>query len=73
MFSPHLCLIAQGTKQILLGDEAYLYDAQSFVVSSVELPLVSKIMAASPEKPYLGLTLELDLDVYKRQLLSSAD
>lgn len=47
MFSPHLCLIAQGTKQILLGDEAYLYDAQSFVVSSVELPLVSKIMEAS--------------------------
>ena len=69
MFSPHLCLIAQGTKQILLGDEAYLYDAQSFVVSSVELPLVSKIMEASPEKPYLGLTLELDLQEISQLML----
>lgn len=61
MFSPHLCLIAQGVKRILLGEENYVYDAQSFVVSSVELPLVSTILEATPEKPYLGLTLELDL------------
>lgn len=69
MFSPHLCLIAQGTKQILLGEEAYIYDAKSFVVSSVELPLVSKIMEASPEKPYLGLTLELDLQEISHLML----
>lgn len=69
MFSPHLCLIAQGTKQILLGEEAYVYDAKSFVVSSVELPLVSNIMEASPEKPYLGLTLELDLQEISHLML----
>lgn len=69
MFSPHLCLIAQGTKQILLGEEAYIYDATSFVVSSVELPLVSNIMEASPEKPYLGLTLELDLQEISHLML----
>lgn len=61
MFSPHLCLIAQGVKRILLGEEAYVYDERSFVVSSVELPLVSYVTEASPEKPYLGLTLELDV------------
>lgn len=69
MFSPHLCLIAQGVKHILLGEEAYVYDAQSFIVSSVELPLVSKIIEASPEKPYLGLTLELDLQEISQLML----
>ncbi len=69
MFAPHLCLIAQGVKRILLGDEAYVYDAQTFVVSSVELPIVSHVLEATPEKPYLGLTLELDLKEISRLML----
>ncbi len=69
MFTPHLCLIAQGVKRILLGEEAYVYDAHSFVVSSVELPVISQVLEASPEKPYLGLTLELDLKEISRLML----
>lgn len=61
MFAPHLCLIAQGVKRILLGNEAFVYDADSFIVSSVDLPILSHIVEATPEKPYLGLTFELDL------------
>lgn len=61
MFSPHFCLIAQGAKHIILDTDNYIYDAQSYVVSSIDLPLVSKIIKASKEEPYLGLTLELDL------------
>lgn len=71
MFSPHLCLIAQGVKRILLGDEAYVYDAHTFIVSSVELPVISQILEASPEKPYLGLTLELDLKEISRLMLQN--
>lgn len=62
LFSPHFCLIAKGVKQILLDKENYIYDPNSYVVSSVDLPLVSKIIQASPDEPYLGLTLELDLN-----------
>lgn len=69
MFAPHLCLIAQGVKRIILGDESYIYDAHSFVVSSVEFPLVSQIIEASPEKPYLGLTLKLDLKEISQLML----
>lgn len=69
MFAPHLCLIAQGVKRILLGEESYVYDANTFVVSSVELPIISQILEASPEKPYLGLTLELDLKEISRLML----
>ncbi|MCB2192891.1 MAG: AraC family transcriptional regulator [Deltaproteobacteria bacterium] len=55
-----ICLIAQGTKRVLLGEEEYTYDASSFLLTSLGLPLVANIIEASPEKPYLGLTLELD-------------
>lgn len=61
MFAPHLCLIAQGAKHITLGTENFIYDENSYVLSAVDLPLVSKIIKASPNEPYLGLTLELDL------------
>ena len=56
-----ICLIAQGKKQVVLGDEHYVYDANHFLISSVNLPVIANIIEASPEKPYLGLILELDL------------
>lgn len=72
LFTPHLCLIAQGVKRIILGDEAYVYDDRTYVVSSVELPIISQIIEATPAKPYLGLTLELDLQEISRIMLNGS-
>jgi AraC-like DNA-binding protein len=55
-----ICLIAQGRKRVLLGEESYVYDAHHFLITSVDLPIVAQIIEASEEKPYLGLTLQLD-------------
>jgi len=60
---PSVCLIAQGKKRVLLGDESYIYDANHFLVSSVGLPVIANIMQASDEHPYLGLVMELDLQI----------
>ncbi len=56
-----ICLIAQGAKRVLLGEDAYMYDATRFLITSVDLPVVANIVEASSEKPYLGLILEIDL------------
>lgn len=56
-----ICLIAQGRKRVILGEEAYVYDATRFLISSVDLPVVANIIEAGDEQPYLGLVLELDL------------
>jgi AraC-like DNA-binding protein len=61
MLEPSICLIGQGSKRVLLGDEAHVYDADSFLITSVDLPLTAQIIEASIERPYLGLTLTLDL------------
>ena len=57
---PSICLVAQGAKRVLLGDDVYVYDAHHFLITSVDLPTVWQIIKASREKPYLGLVLKLD-------------
>ena len=61
MYEPSLCLVAQGAKRVLLGDEAYVYDAHHYLITSVHLPTVVQVTEASLEKPYLGLRLMIDL------------
>jgi AraC-type transcriptional regulator N-terminus len=60
MYEPSICLIAQGAKRVLLGDDTYVLDVHHFLITSVDLPTVVQIIQASREKPYLGLILKLD-------------
>jgi AraC-like DNA-binding protein len=55
-----LCLVAQGSKRVFLGREAFEYDASQMLVSSVDVPVSAQITRASPSEPFLGLKLELD-------------
>jgi len=54
------CVIAQGSKEILLGDTRYRYDSAHYLLVTAELPVVSQVIEASYERPYLSLRLELD-------------
>jgi len=60
MYEPRICVVAQGAKRVLLGDDTYVYDAHHYLITSVDLPTVVQIINASPGKPYLGLVLRLD-------------
>ncbi len=40
MYEPRICVVAQGAKRVLLGEETYVYDAQHFLITSVGLPNV---------------------------------
>ena len=60
MYEPSVCVVAQGAKRVLLGDDTNVYDAHHYLITSVHLPTVVQIIEASREKPYLGLRLKLD-------------
>jgi AraC-like DNA-binding protein len=45
---------------VLLGKERYRYDPAHYLLLSAGLPLVSRILEASKERPYLGLRVLLD-------------
>lgn len=57
---PSLCVIAQGQKQVALGDQRLDYDPSQFLLISADVPVASHVTVASPEAPYLALSLRLD-------------
>ena len=59
VLEPSVCVIAQGSKEVLLGDSRYRYDPSHYLLATIELPRVSQVLEASPERPYLSLRLEL--------------
>ena len=56
------CVVAQGAKSILLNDRRFVYDPDKYLLVSLDLPLVGQIEQASRAKPFLGLSLVLDLE-----------
>jgi AraC-like DNA-binding protein len=71
MYEPSVCLVAQGAKRVILGDDTYVYDAHHYLITSVNLPTVVQIIEASPEKPYLGLRLKFDLREITQMMVDS--
>lgn len=66
-----LCLIAEGSKQVLLGDSVFAYDKDHYLVTSMQLPTASCVTKADSEAPYLGMRLLLDPALVRSLLMSS--
>jgi len=71
MYEPRICVIAQGAKRVLLGDDTYVYDPHHFLITSVDLPTVVRVINASRGTPYLGLILKLDLREISQLMVDS--
>lgn len=56
---PSLCIIAQGAKTVIVGQEVYEYDAARMIVFSVALPVAAQVTRASASEPYLSFKLDL--------------
>ncbi|MEJ2696642.1 MAG: AraC family transcriptional regulator [Candidatus Sulfobium sp.] len=72
MYPPCICVAVQGAKRAVLGSNEYVYDARHYLVTPINLPTVVQILEASPEKPYLGLVLDLDLRTLAELMVDSA-
>ena len=57
---PAFCVIAQGSKEVWLGDDCYRYDADHYLITAAALPTAARVTEASEEGPYLGVVLGLD-------------
>ena len=55
-----LCIVPQGAKTVIVGDEVFEYDASRMIVFSVALPVAAQVTRASQSEPYLSLRLDLD-------------
>jgi AraC-like DNA-binding protein len=71
MYEPSVCVVAQGAKRVILGEDTFIYDAQHYLITSVHLPTVVQIIDASEEKPYLGLMLTLNVREISQLMVDS--
>jgi AraC-like DNA-binding protein len=62
-------VIAQGRKRVDLGRTTFIYGESRYLLTSVDLPIVSQIVEASKETPCLAMSLKLEMPVI-RELLS---
>lgn len=65
LYTPALCVVAQGAKQITIGDDVFDYEAGSALVVSVEIPALGRVSKATPAKPYLGMTIGFDIAIMR--------
>ena len=69
IYEPGICVMAQGAKRILVGEDSLVYDSRHFLITSVDLPTFVQVIQASPETPCLGLVLKLDWSEISRWMV----
>jgi AraC-like DNA-binding protein len=68
-YHPGIIVVAQGSKHVNLGKSSFVYDAAHYLLTAVDLPIVSWVAEATQETPCLVLSLKLDISMV-RDLLS---
>jgi len=62
---PLFCLIAYGRKRLTLGDRTFIYDPETYLVTSADLPVSGQVLTT----PTLALSLELDAAILAEMIL----
>ncbi len=68
-YEPSVVVIAQGRKRVDLGGNTFLYDSSRYLLTSVDLPVLTRVVEATEQLPCLALSLKLVMPVV-RELLS---
>jgi AraC-like DNA-binding protein len=67
-YEPSVAVIAQGRKRVELGQKTFIYDESRYLLTSVDLPIVSQLVDASEEEPFIGLALKFEMRVVRELL-----
>jgi hypothetical protein len=67
-YEPSVIVIPQGRKQVQIGGETLIYDSSSYLLTSVDLPTVARVVEASEQEPCLAVNLKLDISIVREFL-----
>lgn len=67
-YEPSICVVAQGEKRIELGRNTFIYNVSRFLLTSVDLPVVTRVIKASVAVPCLALSLKIEMSVVRKLL-----
>ncbi len=59
VYSPCVCFVLQGEKNVWSGKKVYHYNPSTYLVSCLDIPATSQVAVATPQHPFVCLMLEL--------------
>lgn len=71
-YEPGVTVIAQGRKRVDLGPTTFIYGESRYLLTSLDLPIVSQIIEASEAVPCLAMSLKLEMPLI-RELLAQGE
>jgi AraC-like DNA-binding protein len=71
-YHPGIIVVAQGSKRVNLGRTSFTYDESNFLLTAVDLPIVSWVAKATVERPCLVLGLKLEMSMVRELLALEA-
>ncbi|MEZ0373091.1 MAG: AraC family transcriptional regulator N-terminal domain-containing protein [Candidatus Sericytochromatia bacterium] len=69
VYEPVVAVVLQGRKQVSVGEESFIYDESRFLLATIDMPVCSHIMEASPDKPYQAMIARLELGKVRQLIL----
>jgi len=73
LYSPSLCVIAQGRKYVYMANNKIIYDPLHYLVVSLPMPIEAEVVVASQKQPFLSMVLEIDVSMVGKLLLEMAE
>jgi AraC-like DNA-binding protein len=71
-YEPELIVFVQGEKQINVGETTLVCDKSTFLLTSIDMPVISQVTRASRVEPILALILRLDMPTI-REIISKEE
>jgi len=71
LYEASVCMVTQGAKRVLIGEDTLVYDAHHFLITALDLPAMAQILEASREKPFLAIVLKLDRQAIAQMMVDS--
>ena len=68
---PSICIVLSGEREIQLGEQCYRFDNQHFMFCPVNVPMRGGIKYAEPKKPFLVMSMKIDIERVNKILLAN--
>lgn len=73
IYRPLVCFVLQGAKRMVVGNEERIFHASQSVIVGADMPVVGRIVEASPQMPYLAISVELEMALLREIAVHMGD
>src|SRR5205807_7410893 len=67
-YEPCVIVVPQGRKEVQIGADTLTYDSSRYLLTSIDMPAVTRVAEASEAKPCLAISLKLDIGIVREFL-----